>query len=291
MLMADSITIYRDAGKPDQAVPVTNECASPGAFTPGEVLTSSSPAPRPKIDGNADLAGEIPWPELWPARHNQEIWSTGPDGSYAWRNQSDGLFTDTEHVSTAVDTRIEIRPPCLDDLAGILTLVRSCTPYLTVHARYVYWMQIRQHGEHSAVALLNGKIAGWCSVVRGMRGRCFVHQLGVAEETRRQGIARTLLKHVVTRVNEEPDTSEIEFTIDRGNSAALALVKAVAADTGTLLSRSMEPVQLLDEDCGQDLYTMTRLANRHNDASDEVPNALWTTTEKTEATVTIGSNF
>lgn len=28
----------------------------------------------------------------WAARHNEEIWLTGPDGTYDWRNQSDGFF-------------------------------------------------------------------------------------------------------------------------------------------------------------------------------------------------------
>ncbi len=82
-------TIYRDAGKPNQAVLVTTECALPGAFTPGEL--TSSPIPIPTTDGAAYLALEIIWPEIWPAAHNHELWNTGPDGTYAWRDQADGF--------------------------------------------------------------------------------------------------------------------------------------------------------------------------------------------------------
>ena len=58
MQLAALKTTYRDAGKPDQAVPVTNECALPGAFTAGEVTTS--PVPTAADD--------------------------------CWRNQADGFF-------------------------------------------------------------------------------------------------------------------------------------------------------------------------------------------------------
>jgi hypothetical protein len=90
--MRASATIYRDAGKPDQAVPVTTECVLPSAFTSGEALTGPSPIPIPTIDGAAYLALEITWPEIWPAAHNREIWNAGPDGAYSWRNQADGFF-------------------------------------------------------------------------------------------------------------------------------------------------------------------------------------------------------
>jgi hypothetical protein len=72
------------------ACSVTTECALPGAFTLGEV--TASPVPIPAIEGAAHLALEIAWLGFWPARHNHEIWQTGPDGICAWRNQADGVF-------------------------------------------------------------------------------------------------------------------------------------------------------------------------------------------------------
>jgi len=72
------------------ACSVTIECALPGAFNPGG--GTASPVPIPTTDGGAYLALEIIWPEIWPARHNDEIWQTGSDGTCAWRNQADGVF-------------------------------------------------------------------------------------------------------------------------------------------------------------------------------------------------------
>lgn len=90
MIPAGTRTIFRDAGKPDQAVPVTNGCALPGAAMTGEL--TGSPIPIPTTDGAASLAAEIIWPEIWPAAHNREIWKTGRDGAYAWRDRADGFF-------------------------------------------------------------------------------------------------------------------------------------------------------------------------------------------------------
>lgn len=87
-----SKTIYRDAGKPDAAVPVTNGCALPGAGIPGPVHQAGPSPIEPSIDGALYLAAEILWPEFWPARSNRDLWGTGPDGTYQWRNQADGYF-------------------------------------------------------------------------------------------------------------------------------------------------------------------------------------------------------
>jgi hypothetical protein len=80
--------VYRDAGKPDQAVPVTSGYTSPGAAIPGDV--PASPIPIPAVNGALYLAAEIVWPEFWPARHNHEIWQTGPDGTNTYRNDATG---------------------------------------------------------------------------------------------------------------------------------------------------------------------------------------------------------
>lgn len=83
--------LYRDTEKPDAAVPVTNGCALPSAAIRGDVTASPSPI-EPSIDGALYLAAEILWPEFWPARRNHDLWGTGPDGTYQWRNQADGFF-------------------------------------------------------------------------------------------------------------------------------------------------------------------------------------------------------
>ncbi len=74
-------TIYRDAGKHDEAVPVTNGCALPGAAISGEL--TGSPIPIPTTDGALSFAAEVIYGEAWAARHNAEIWG-------AWCNDPTG---------------------------------------------------------------------------------------------------------------------------------------------------------------------------------------------------------
>jgi hypothetical protein len=79
----------KTTGTPNAAVP--NGSPLPAAAIQGEL--SGSPIPiEPSVDGALYLAAEIIWPEIWPARSNLDLWGTGPDGTYAWRNQCDGVF-------------------------------------------------------------------------------------------------------------------------------------------------------------------------------------------------------
>jgi len=73
--------ISTDQGKPDQAVPVANGCALPGAASTGEL--TGSPIPIPTTDGAVCLAAEISYGEAWAARHNAEVWG-------AWCNDATG---------------------------------------------------------------------------------------------------------------------------------------------------------------------------------------------------------
>jgi len=54
----------------------------------GAVLTGSAPG----VDGSTDCQSTEIFDEPWAARHNREIWLTGPDGTYGWRNGPDGFF-------------------------------------------------------------------------------------------------------------------------------------------------------------------------------------------------------
>jgi hypothetical protein len=48
--------------------------------------------------GDASTNGNDPWGPVprkfedeWAARHNEELWGAGPDGTYRWRDQADGF--------------------------------------------------------------------------------------------------------------------------------------------------------------------------------------------------------
>jgi hypothetical protein len=83
--------IYRDAGKPDAVVPVTTGCTLPGAAIQGELTGSPLPI-EATLDGALYLAAEVVFGEAWAAQQKEELWQTGPDGTYAWCNQADGFF-------------------------------------------------------------------------------------------------------------------------------------------------------------------------------------------------------
>ena len=82
--MALELTGYRGTGKPNKAVPVTNECSEPAAFTPGpDPYRASGPIPIPTTDEPLCLAAEVIYGETWAVRHNAEIWG-------AWCNDATG---------------------------------------------------------------------------------------------------------------------------------------------------------------------------------------------------------
>lgn len=93
----DALTTSTGLEKPESvAAPISNECTDAGrrAFTLGAGL-EDRPYPKTNAPQGATL-------EPWAAHHNQEIWGAGPDGTYAWCNQADGTFDDSDPVDMAV---------------------------------------------------------------------------------------------------------------------------------------------------------------------------------------------
>jgi len=82
-------TISTDQGKPDQAVPVANGCALPGAASTGEL--TGSPIPIPTTGDAALLAQEI-------ISGEPDFFTGSARALFAgllrrhWRNQADGFF-------------------------------------------------------------------------------------------------------------------------------------------------------------------------------------------------------
>ena len=82
---------YRDAGKPNQAVPVTTECAEPGAFTPGPVPCQTGPTPIPSTDSASAFAEEV-------ISGEPDFFVESARGLVTalllrhWRDQADGFF-------------------------------------------------------------------------------------------------------------------------------------------------------------------------------------------------------
>lgn len=86
-------TIFReDQGKPDAAVPVTNECASPGAFN----SRGAYPLPSTNSKPDAELIAAALVPDN--ASGGRDCWPASARALLAavllrhWRDQADGFF-------------------------------------------------------------------------------------------------------------------------------------------------------------------------------------------------------
>jgi L-2,4-diaminobutyric acid acetyltransferase len=158
---------------------------------------------------------------------------------------------------------LELRTPRAQDIRGIVDLVRTCAPFLTAHMSYIYWMNIHLYRETCAVAELRGEIVGWCSMMPVSGGRFFLHQLAVAPRVRRRGLAEWLLVSQLNKLmKREPARFQLELTIDQRNPAALSLFRAVAEGSGMHLLKQPDLVELLEEECKEDLYLMTPVVGR-----------------------------
>jgi L-2,4-diaminobutyric acid acetyltransferase len=167
-------------------------------------------------------------------------------------------LTSRGNQSPAQDwSALEIRRPKADDISGIVTVVRSCEPFLTAHMSYIYWMNIHNYGETCAVAELNGELVGWCSISPTPSGKLFLHQLGIAPRARRRGVGDSLLAFLLNRLSERNVAFELEFTIDRKNRAAQNMFKRFAERTGMHLLKAGAAIELLEENCTEELYVMT----------------------------------
>jgi hypothetical protein len=244
--MRASGSIFTDAGGL-----VTNGCTLPSAAIPGDVTASPLPI-EPPIDGALPQAAELLWPEISPAAHDCEFWGAGPDGTYAYRNDATGHSYD----GFVTETSIEIRAPRPSDLRGIVTLVRTCEPFLTAHSSYIYWMMLRFCRETCAVAERDEEIVGWWSIIPVTSRKYFIHQMAIAPGMRRQRLGRTIAAYLLTKLKKRHAAFELEFTVDRKNGASVNLVEAIAKDAGMQLLKTPEVVQLLEEGCDEELYVM-----------------------------------
>ena len=155
---------------------------------------------------------------------------------------------------------VEIRMARQGDKHGIVTLVRTCQPYLTAHMSYIYWIDIRYWWETCLVAELGGEVVGWCSIIPVPNGKYLIHQLAVAPGVRRKGLAESLVGYMLDKLKggQQAAAFEVELTIDRKNGAALGLFKTIAEHAGMrLVKRPEVVVSLLEEECDEELYVMT----------------------------------
>ena len=158
---------------------------------------------------------------------------------------------------------VNVRTPRVDDIREIIRVVRACEPILTAHISYIYWMYIRYYRDTCAVAELNGTLVGWCSVAAVAKDKYFSHQSAVDPAKRGRGVGTSLWAYVLDKIARSP-AFQLEFTIERSNSAALRLMQGVADRAGMFLHKTQETAQLLEEGCAEEMYVMSP-SSRHRD--------------------------
>ncbi|OBS10252.1 diaminobutyrate acetyltransferase [Acidihalobacter prosperus] len=121
---------------------------------------------------------------------------------------------------------MKIRKPKLSDGRRIWRLVRD-SGVLDINSAYCYLLQCRDYADTAAVAEDADGLAGFVTGYRPPERPdvWFVWQIGVAPRARGQGLAKRLLRDVLTR---HDDLRHVEATIEPGNQASRALFASLA---------------------------------------------------------------
>ena len=124
-----------------------------------------------------------------------------------------------------------MREPRPDDAAALWRLVRD-SGSLDLNSPYVYLLICTDHAATSVVATdEHDRPVGFVAAYRPPPepDAAFVWQVGVAERARGQGLAKRLLKAMLSR-EANHDARVLTATVTPGNAASLALFRRVASD-------------------------------------------------------------
>jgi GNAT superfamily N-acetyltransferase len=153
---------------------------------------------------------------------------------------------------------ILIRDASIDDVPGILALVAECSPYLNQHPPYYYMICSRYFAETCAVGIVDGKVAGWCSMIPVARGTYFLHQLGTVPEARGRGIAFSLFSYLLGKLRLwHGDSFRLEFTADKRNRTVHRLNRKIARNFGLSLEKLPDALPPMSDGCDEEFYEMT----------------------------------
>ncbi len=162
--------------------------------------------------------------------------------------------------SSALNNNIIIRNAEIGDIAGIAALVDECGPYLSKHIPYLYLIYTRCFGDTCSVALMDGRIVGWCSTLRVSGATYFTHQLCVHPDARGRHIAFQLFAYLLYTLRaKHGDGFRLEFTADRRNDAVHSLNRKVAAHFQMNLRKLPDVLPQLETGSEEELYEMVPL--------------------------------
>lgn len=125
-----------------------------------------------------------------------------------------------------------LREPRISDGASLYNLIRACPP-LDLNSPYAYLLLCAHHAATCVVAESGNGLAGFVSAYRppAARDTVFVWQVAVAPAARRQGLALSMLQHLLARP-ALADCRWLETTITPSNRASRRVFDALAAELG-----------------------------------------------------------
>lgn len=127
---------------------------------------------------------------------------------------------------------IALRKPTGEDGSAVWSLVKECKP-LDENSMYCNLIQCDHFADTCVIAELDGDTVGWISayIVPEDPETLFVWQVAVSEKARGQGLARRMLKDILSR-EICADVSKLQTTITKDNDASWALFTRFAEREG-----------------------------------------------------------
>jgi L-2,4-diaminobutyric acid acetyltransferase len=138
-----------------------------------------------------------------------------------------------------------LRTPNSEDGASVWRLIGTCPP-LDTNSMYCNLLQATHFADTSVAATqtehgLVGFVSGYRLPSRPQT--LFIWQVAVSEDARGQGLAKRMLKHILSR-SSNVDIDRIETTITESNDASWALFASLAKD----LSANLDKKVMFDSD-------------------------------------------
>ena len=132
--------------------------------------------------------------------------------------------------------RSRLRAPSKEDGQAVWDLIAACPP-LDQNSMYCNILQCSHFAETGVAAEKEGDLVGFISgyIPPQQPETVFVWQVAVHEKGRGQGLAKRMLKEIVSR-DACKDVTHMETTITADNEASWALFRSFARDLGAELT-------------------------------------------------------
>lgn len=142
------------------------------------------------------------------------------------------------HLAEGIrSTHVAIERPRLADGSALWRIARDST-VLDLNSSYAYVLWARDFAETTAIAKVDGAVAGFVTgyLRPDQPDTLFVWQVAVDEAYRGAGIAGKLLRGLLDRLQAN-GVRYLETTITSDNEASIRLFSALARDRGTEIVR------------------------------------------------------